>query len=203
MKARHFKAAMLGLTGLMAITSTQAADIAAGKAKAALCAGCHGPDGNSINVIWPRLAGQQDSYIKKQLHDFKSGKRKDPTMTAMVASLNDTDIENLAAYFSSQKPKAAKFDASLVAKGQDIYRGGITDISVPACMGCHSPTGEGNGPAKFPRLKNQHPEYVVSQLKKFQDGTRQNDPNKMMRNLVKRMSDQEMKAVAAYVAAMK
>ncbi len=203
MKARHFKAAMLGLTGLMAVTSTQAADIAAGQAKAALCAGCHGPDGNSINVIWPRLAGQHASYIKKQLHDFKSGKRKDPTMTAMVASLNDTDIENLAAYFSSQKPKAAKFDASLVAKGQDIYRGGITDISVPACMGCHSPTGEGNGPAGFPRLKSQHPEYVASQLQKFQDGTRQNDPNKMMQGLVKRMSSKEMKAVAAYVAGMK
>jgi len=203
MKARHIKAAMLGLTGLMAVTSTQAADIAAGQTKAALCAGCHGPDGNSINVIWPRLAGQQASYIKKQLHDFKSGKRKDPTMTAMVASINDTDIENLAAYFSSQKPKAAKFDAALVAKGQDIYRGGITDIAVPACMGCHSPTGEGNGPAKFPRLKSQHPEYVVSQLQKFQSGQRQNDPNKMMRGLVKRLSADEMKAVAAYVAAMK
>jgi cytochrome c553 len=203
MKARHFKAAMLGLTGLMAVTSIQAADVAAGQAKAALCAGCHGADVNSINVIWPRLAGQHASYLEKQLHDFKSGKRKDATMTAMVASLNEDDIKNIASYFSSQKPAAPKFDASVVEKGQDIYRGGITDISVAACMGCHSPNGEGNGPAVFPRLKGQHPEYVAAQLQKFKDGTRTNDNAKMMQSLVKRMSSEEMKAVAAYVAAMK
>lgn len=203
MKTRYIKAAMLGLTGLMAITTANAAEIAAGKAKAALCAGCHGADGNSINVIWPRLAGQHASYLEKQLHDFKSGKRKDATMTAMAASLNDEDIKNIAAYFSSQKPVAAKFDSSLVAKGQDIYRGGITDIGVAACMGCHSPTGEGNGPAGFPRLKSQHPEYVAKQLQDFKDGKRSNDANKMMRSLVKRMSSEEMKAVAAYVAGMK
>jgi len=203
MKTRHIKAAMLGLTGLMAITSANAADIAAGKAKAALCAGCHGADGNSINVIWPRLAGQHASYLEKQLHNFQSGKRKDPTMTAMAASLNEDDIKNVAAYFSSQKPAAAKFDSTLVAKGQDIYRGGITDIGVAACMGCHSPTGEGNGPAGFPRLKGQHPEYVAIQLQNFKDGKRTNDTNKMMQNLVKRMSSQEMKAVAAYVAGLK
>ncbi len=203
MKARHIKAAMLGLTGMMAVTSVQAADIAAGQAKAATCAGCHGADGNSVNVIWPRLAGQHASYLEKQLRDFKSGKRKDATMTAMVAPLNDDDIKNIAAYFASQKPAAAKFDASLVEKGQDIYRGGITDIKVAACMGCHSPTGEGNGPAVFPALKGQHPEYIVMQLEHFKDGTRSNDTGKMMSSLVKRMSTDEMKAVAAYIAGMK
>jgi cytochrome c553 len=203
MKARHIKAVMLGLTSLMAATSIQAADIAAGKAKAAICAGCHGADGNSLNVIWPRLAGQHSSYLMKQLRDFKSGKRKDATMTGMVASLNDDDIVNLAAYFESQKPAEAKFDSSLLEKGQDIYRGGISEIAVAACMGCHSPNGQGNGPAGFPVLKGQHPEYVAAQLQKFKDGTRSNDSGKMMRAIAKRMSTDEMKAVAAYVAGLK
>ena len=110
MKARHIKAVMLGLTGLMAVTSIQAADIEAGKAKTPLCIGCHMADGNSVNVIWPRLAGQQASYLVKQLRDFKSGKRSDPTMNAMVASLNDEDMVNIAAFFASQKPNEAKFD---------------------------------------------------------------------------------------------
>ncbi len=203
MKARQITSVLLGVSSLLVLTSVQAADIAAGKAKSSACAGCHGADGNSMNAIWPKLAGQHASYLEKQIHDFKSGKRKDPTMNAMVAALNDKDITNIAAYFSSQKAKPAKFDAALVKKGQDIYRGGISDISVAACMGCHSPTGEGNGPAGFPVLKSQHPEYVAAQLQKFKDGSRTNDSGKMMQNLVKRMSGDEMKAVAAYVAAMK
>lgn len=203
MKARHIKAVLLGLTGLFAVTTLQAADIEAGKAKSPLCAGCHMADGNSVNVIWPRLAGQQASYLLKQLRDFKSGKRKDATMNAMVASLTDADLVNVAAYFSSQKPAEAKFDAALVKKGQDIYRGGIAETSVAACMGCHLPTGEGNGPAAYPRLKNQHPEYVTAQLKKFRDGVRDNDAGNMMRSVASRMSDAEISAVSAYVAGMK
>ena len=203
MKARHIKAVMLGLTGLMSVTSIQAADIEAGKAKTPLCTGCHMADGNSVNVIWPRLAGQQASYLLKQLRDFKSGKRTDPTMNAMVASLTDEDMVNIAAFFESQKPTAAKFDAALLAKGQDIYRGGITETAVAACMGCHNPTGEGNGPAAYPGLKGQHPEYIAAQLQKFKDGSRANDAGKMMRNVANRMSDAEMKAVAAYVAGLK
>ena len=203
MKARHFKAVILGLTGLMAVTTIQAADIEAGKTKSALCLACHGADGNSINVIWPRLAGQHASYLEKQLRDFKSGKRTDPTMQGMVAALTDEDMVNLAAFYASQKPAEAKFDESLLAKGQDIYRGGITETLVAACMGCHSPSGAGNGPAAYPGLKGQHPEYIAAQLQKFKDGTRANDAGKMMRNVANRMSKQEMNAVAAYVAGMK
>ncbi len=203
MKARHIKAVMLGLTGLMAVTSIQAADIEAGKAKTILCAGCHMADGNSVNTIWPRLAGQHSSYLLKQLRDFKARKRIDPTMNAMVASLTDEDMVNIAAYFESQKPAAAKYDESLLAKGQDIYRGGITETSVAACIGCHNPTGEGNGPAVYPRLKGQHPEYIATQLNNFKKGVRTNDAGKMMRNVANRMSDAEIKAVSAYVAGLK
>lgn len=203
MKHRHIKAALLGLSSLMAFSSPQAADIEAGKAKSALCMACHGADGNSTNVIWPRLAGQHASYLVKQLHEFKSAKRKNPTMQGMVAALTDEDMVNLAAFYESQKPVEAKFDASLVATGENIYRGGITETSVAACMSCHSPSGAGNGPAAFPSLKGQHPEYIAAQLLNFKHGTRANDAGKMMRNVANRMSDAEMKAVAAYVAGMK
>jgi cytochrome c553 len=203
MKHRHIKAVLLGLSSLMAVSITQAADIEAGKAKTAVCAACHGADGNSVNPIWPRLAGQHASYIAKQIRDFKSMKRLDPTMQGMAATVQDADIDNIAAYFESQKPAASNFDKALLEQGQNIYRGGITSISVPACMSCHSPSGAGNGPAGFPSLKSQHPEYIVIQLQKFKAGTRANDPGKMMRGVANRMSDQEMKAVAAYIAAMK
>lgn len=203
MNTRYIKAVLLGLTGLMAINTAQAADIEAGKAKTGLCLGCHGADGNSINVIWPRLAGQHASYIVKQLRDFKAGKRTDPTMQGMVATLTDDDIVNIAAFYETQKPAAAKFDESLLGSGENIYRGGITETAVAACMGCHSPSGDGNGPAKYPALKSQHPEYIAAQLQKFKDGTRANDAGKMMRSVANRMSEAEMKAVSAYIAGMK
>jgi cytochrome c553 len=203
MKPRHIKAVLLGLSSLMAVSITQAADIEAGKAKTLVCAACHGADGNSVNPIWPRLAGQHASYIAKQLRDFKTMKRMDPTMQGMAATVQDADIDNIAAYFESQKKASANFDKSLLEMGQSIYRGGITETSVAACMSCHSPSGSGNGPAGFPSLKGQHPEYIVTQLQKFKDGARANDSGKMMRGVANRMSDKEMKAVAAYIAAMK
>jgi len=203
MKHRLIKAIVLGLAGLWAVNSAQAADIEAGKAKAALCVACHGADGNSINVIWPNLAGQHASYITKQLREFKEGKRVNATMQGMVVALTDEDMINIAAFYESQTPKEAKFDAALLAQGQDIYRGGITETSVPACMGCHSPAGKGNGPAAYPALKSQHPEYIADQLKQFKHGKRANDAGKMMRNVANRMSEEEINAVAAYVAGMK
>jgi len=206
MKSRHLTAALLGLTSLALIgmTPAQAADAAAGKTKSAACAACHGADGNSVNTAWPRLAGQHAKYIEKQLKDFKSGKRKDPTMTAMAMPLSDADIADLAAYYSTQKSNGnAKFDEKLLEKGQNIYRGGIAETGVAACIGCHSPDGKGNGPAGFPSLAGQHPEYVMKQLKDFKHGTRSNDAGKMMRGLTKRMLDEEIAAVAAYIAALK
>lgn len=203
MKIRNLSAALSGLVSLLAVTSVNAADIAAGKEKTALCMGCHGPDGNSVNVIWPRLAGQNAAYLLKQLQDFKAGKRIDPTMQGMVMTLSDEDMVNVAAYYAAQKPAEAKFDETLLEKGQDIYRGGITETSVAACMGCHSPTGNGNAPAAYPALKGQHPEYIAIQLQKFKDGSRANDAGKMMRNVANRMSEAEIKAVSAYAAALK
>jgi cytochrome c553 len=199
MKASLFGAMILALSGLITITAN-AADIEAGKTKSAVCAACHGADGNSSNAAWPSLAGQHATYIYKQLIDFKEGRRNDATMTGMVALLNDEDMKNIAAYFESQQPKTVAFDPEMIAMGESIYRGGITETSVAACMGCHSPSGLGNGPAGWPSLKGQYPEYLVTQLQNFKQGSRANDSGKMMRNVAARMSDMEMKSVAAYIA---
>jgi cytochrome c553 len=199
MKASLLGAIILALSGLVSFTAN-AADIEAGKAKSAVCTACHGADGNSANAAWPSLAGQHATYIYKQLQDFKEGRRNDATMAGMVALLNDEDMKNVAAYFESQQPKAVTFDPDMIELGESIYRGGITETSVAACMSCHSPSGKGNGPAGWPSLKGQHPEYLVLQMQNFKQGLRANDSGEMMRNVVVRMSDREMKSVAAYIA---
>jgi cytochrome c553 len=164
-----------------------------------VCAACHTADGNSNNPIYPVLAGQYAEYIAKQLHDFRSGARRNAIMAPNAAKLSDDDILNLAAYFSSQqpKPKLAK-DASLISAGQKLYKGGDQGSGVPACASCHGPTGAGI-PVQFPRLANQHAKYVVSQLRNFRSGDRTNDGGKMMEVIARKLTDQEMKAVAEYV----
>ena len=202
MKLSHLVAIMIGFSSMMPI-ATFAADIEAGKAKSALCAGCHGPDGNSFAATWPKLAGQHANYLVKQLKEYKTGVRVDPTMTGMASILDDQGMDDVAAYFASQVSKPVAFDQSKIALGETIYRGGITQGSIPACMACHGPDGSGNAPAKFPSLKNQHADYTVAQLKKFRDGSRSNDTAGMMRNIAVRMTDDEMMAVAAYIAGLK
>lgn len=177
-----------------------AGDAAAGKAKSATCAGCHGMDGNSVNPEWPNLAGQHAKYIAKQLADFKAGKdRNNATMSGMVAALNEQDMANLGAYFASLPRKQGAADKSLVDAGQKLYRGGNPATGVAACIGCHGPTGSGNPAANFPALSGQHAKYVENQLKAFRSGERKNDAGRMMRNIAGKMTDAEIKAVAAYV----
>lgn len=199
MKASQIGVIVLALSGLISFTAN-AADVEAGKAKSAACAACHGADGNSSNPMWPSLAGQHATYIYKQLADFEAGRRANASMSGMVAGLSDDDMKNLAAFYAAQSPKPVGFDGELIAMGESIYRGGIAETGVAACMACHSPSGKGNGPAGWPSLKGQYPEYIVAQLQAFKQGVRANDTGRMMRNLVGRMSDMEMKAVAAYVA---
>ena len=171
----------------------------AGKAASTTCAACHGADGNSSNPVWPKLAGQGEPYLIKELHDFKSGKRKNPIMNPMAASLSDQEIANLAAYFTSQKRTLGAADPKLVEAGQKIYRGGDAQTGVPACMACHGPAGEGNPQARYPALGGQHAEYVAAQLKAFRSGQRANDPAAMMRTIAARMTDSQIDAVASYV----
>ncbi|MDP2433524.1 MAG: c-type cytochrome [Pseudomonadota bacterium] len=164
-----------------------------------VCGGCHATDGNSTSPAYPSLAGQSPEYLTKQLHEFKSGARKNAIMAPNVTKLSDDDMLNLAAYYSAQQPKPRQAkDASLIAEGQKIYKGGNAGSGVPACASCHGPSGAGI-PSLFPRLAGQHSKYVLSQLKNFRSGDRANDGGKMMQVIAKKLTDQEMKAVAEYV----
>ena len=173
-----------------------------------VCAACHAADGNSPAAANPKLAGQFYEYLHRQLVNFKpqAGKkaaRENAVMAGMVANLSVADMQNVAAYYASQKlkPAAAK-DKELAALGQKIYRGGNTATAVAACSGCHGPSGAGI-PAQYPRISGQFAEYIEVQLKAFRSGTRSNDPNGMMRGVAGRMSDREIQAVAEYVAGLR
>jgi cytochrome c553 len=178
-----------------------AGNVEQGKTKSAVCAGCHGVDGNSgINPLWPKLAGQHPQYIEKQLKDLKAGKnRSDPLMSPMAMPLSDQDMADLAAYFSSQTKKIGAADPKLVKQGEKIYRAGNANTGVAACMACHGPTGAGNPLAVFPALNGQNAAYVEKALLDFQAGNRTNDNAKMMQGVVARMTKDEIKAVAQYI----
>lgn len=180
-----------------------AGDAAAGEAKVAMCAGCHMPDGNSVVEMFPKLAGQGEQYIVKQLKDFKAGKRTNDTMAPMAMAVMDEDMADIGAFFAKQVSTPGTADETKLALGKDVYRGGNINAGVPACMGCHGPTGRGNAPAKYPSVSGQHVTYIVAQLNAFRDGSRSNDPNGMMRSVVARMSAAEIEAVANYIATLK
>lgn len=200
MNNRFVFAAIFSLSAaLVAAPAGAAGDAAAGKAKAAACASCHGADGNSANPEWPKLAGQHDKYLAKQLANFKAGDRKNAMMAPMAMGLSEQDMADIAAYFASQTQNGGKADPALVAAGEKLYRGGNATSGVAACMACHGPNGMGNPQANFPRLSGQHAAYTVNQLKAFRAGERANDAGKMMQNVAARMTDEEMKAVATYI----
>ena len=187
----------------MANEPVKVGDAAKGKALSATCAACHGADGNSVNPLWPKLAGQGEAYLAKQLHDFRSDKRNDPSMTAMAKGIaSDADVADLAAFYAGNKAKAGAANKEMIDAGEAIYRGGNLATGVAACAACHGPTGSGNSAAKFPSIAGQHAKYTVAQLKTFKSGKRANDTGKMMRNIAKNMSDAEMEAVAEYIAGL-
>jgi cytochrome c553 len=170
---------------------------------AQLCAGCHAADGNSAAAANPKLAGVNYEYLYKQLREFKSGDRKNPVMSGMVAGLSDDDMKNLAAYYSMQTPKAGTSkDKDLALVGRKIYHGGVQGAGVPACASCHGVQGKGI-PAQFPRLAGQHGDYIYSQLNLFRTGARANDGAKMMRTIAAKMTDDDMKAVSAYIQGLR
>ena len=177
-------------------------DLAKGAEKfGAVCAACHGADGNSGTPANPKLAGQHPEYLVKQLMEFKSGKRKNAIMAGFAGTLSDEDMRNIAYWAADQKAKQgfAK-DKELVALGEKIYKGGIADRQIAACAGCHSPTGAGI-PAQYPRLAGQHAEYVTTSLNGYRDGSRGNAIQ--MTGVAAKMNDREIKAVSDYVAGLR
>jgi cytochrome c553 len=165
------------------------------------CVSCHGAAGNSTITANPKLAGQPEGYLYKQLVDFTQPARNQPVMTLYAKMLSDGEKKNIAAYLAAQgqKPGAAKSRDTLEL-GKRIYRGGIAEKNVPACASCHGPAGAGN-PAKYPRIGGQHTDYTVAQLGLFKGNGRKNSAE--MATIAQRMSDDEIKAVADYVSGLK
>lgn len=175
-----------------------------GQAKAAPCVACHGVNGNSVNPEWPNLAGQHESYIKRQLAAFKSDARQNPLMTPMAKPLSEEDMADLGAFFSSQALTGnLEADPSKVSLGERLYRGGDAQRGVPACAACHGARGNGNPAAGYASIRGQHTTYTAAQLKAYRTGTRQTDPNQMMRNVAANMTDEQIDAVAAYIQGLR
>lgn len=189
----------LGSPTVIAASANSTGDADIGKTKSVICAACHNPDGNSINPLWPKLAGQHATYIVQQLKNFQSKNRNDPNMLPMVAPLTEQDMLNLAAYFENQTIKIGLVGQEW-EMGQKIYRGGNEDTGVPACTACHGPQGKGNPAAKYPAIGGQHVDYTLKQLKDYKSGVRKPEGNAdIMRDIVLKMSEDEMKAVADYM----
>ena len=188
----------LGITSV----AHAAGDATAGQAKAAVCGACHGPDGNSPAPNFPKLAGQGERYLTKQMQDIKSGKRTVLEMTGLLTNLSDQDLADLAAYFASQKGSVGAADPKLVARGEQLFRGGNLEKGLPACTGCHSPNGAGNATAGFPHLSGQHATYIAKQLTDFrkEEAGRANDGDAMtMRTIARKLSDEDIAALSSYI----
>lgn len=189
------------LAALAAPTAFGAGDPSEGKQKAESCGGCHGPDGNGAAPIFPKLAGQHATYLTKQLHDFKTERRPEPTMTAMALALSDDDMADIGAYYAGQAVQVES--ATENELGKTIYRAGEPDRGIPACTGCHGPEGRGNEPAGFPALRGQYAAYLSKTLHDFKGKARYNDPNEMMRSVAARLTDEEVAALSEYIASLR
>ena len=205
------KTAAFLLSSLLLAATAQANEPAAAAAKPDLakggsissqvCAACHTADGSRGSPANPILAGQHPEYLAKQLAEFKAGKRKNPVMQGMAAPLSEDDMRNVSAFYAAKtaKPGFAK-NKDTVALGEKIYRGGIAERNVPACAGCHSPTGAGI-PAQYPRVGGQHGDYIEAQMVAFRSGARANAPQ--MVAVAAKMNDKEIKAVSDYIAGLR
>ncbi|HTC14981.1 MAG TPA: c-type cytochrome [Steroidobacteraceae bacterium] len=184
---------------------------AAGATKAAVCSSCHGPNGNSVNPDWPRLAGQSAIYLAEQLRLFRAGVRNNPVMRPLAAALSDQDIDDLAVYYEAQTPTGLEADPSYWQGGQAVYLRGDPAHAIPGCIACHGPVGRGNLAAGYPALRAQQSVYVVKQLNDYASGARYSGPNPatasrngiMMFTIAKRLSSEQIRDLASYVQGMR
>lgn len=178
-------------------------DPQAGKTKAAQCVACHGADGNSPAPTFPKLAGQGEKYLLKQLQEIKSGVRPVAQMTGQLDNMSDQDLQDIASHYAAQTMSGGAAKKDLVELGASVYRAGIKKQGIAACTGCHSPTAAGNAPAGFPRLSGQYADYIEQQLSQFQKGERSNDADAVMRDIAERMTAKEIKAVSSYASGLR
>ena len=187
-------------------------DATAGASKAAVCAACHGMDGNASDPQYPKLAGQHERYIARQLALYKSGERANAIMLGFAAMLSPQDMRDIGAYFASQTVRAGVADESLVASGpnegkkfyqvgEQLYRGGDLQRGVPACGACHGPAGSGNPGPSYPSLGGQHATYTAAQLRAYRDGAVHgtgDNANAVMSGVARYLTDEEIQALATY-----
>ena len=206
------KIASLVATAAMALLATQAqaeslveGSAENGEAKAITCTACHGPQGNSMTALWPNIAGQNAPYLVAQLQAFKEGSRNDPLMTPQAMLLSEADMADLAVYFEGlpEASQAVK-DASLVNRGEALWRGGDLEKGVAACLSCHGPSGKGNPAAKYPALRGQHADYTAKQLRDYASGARTSDgKTRVMRDIATRLSEDDIAAISSYIQGLR
>ena len=182
-------------------TTAKPGDATAGQAKSATCAACHGMDGNPASSQYPKLAGQHENYIARQIVLFKTQKRPSPIMMGFAMPLSDQDMHDIGAYFASKTSLPGVADTQLVARGEALYRGGDAKAGVPACMACHGPDGRGNPGAGYPQLAGQYADYVTLKLKDWHDGKTWGDDDRaeIMPAIAKALSEQDIAALSSYI----
>ncbi len=196
------------LSALLLILATSTAlaqgDAQAGQAKTAVCAACHGASGNdSLLPNVPKLGGQGERYLTKQLVEIKSGTRAVPLMTGMLNAMTDQDLADIAAWFSSQSAPQGAVDPAKRELGETLFRAGNASIGVAACSACHAPNGAGNHAAGYPALSGQDAAYTELQLKAFRAGERMNDEAEVMRTNAARLNDAEIAALASFISGLR
>ena len=198
------------IASLLASCSISAqGSVEAGKAKSLTCAACHGADGNSQIPMYPKLAGQHEKYLEKQLREFKLGMtsggkqgRVNAVMGGMAMVLSEQDMADLAAYYASLTTSYNTTPENVVEAGKVLYTAGDAERGLPACVACHGPRGNGTELSGFPKISGQHAEYIKSQLQMFRDGARGNDMNAMMRDVAKKLTDAEIETLSQYVGGL-
>jgi cytochrome c553 len=172
-----------------------------GEIKAAVCGACHGTDGNSADAMYPKIAGQNESYIVRQLSLFKSGERANPVMAPFAATLSTQDMHDLGAFFATKRAMAGQTDEAYVERAQALYRAGDAKLGIPACMACHGPDGRGMAGAAYPQLAGQWADYIVAKLKEWRSGTSwgKDEHSKIMPDIANQLSDSDIEALASYV----
>lgn len=212
---RNPLSALVGLTLTLAVAHVQAqslvdGDAEAGRAQSITCSACHGTEGNSVNPLWPNLAGQNANYIVNQLWAFKgrdgnAPKRQDPLMTSQAMLLTEQQINDLAVYYESLPGAAqAVADSASVDRAEALYRGGNAAEGIPACLACHGPTGRGNPAAAYAALNGQHAAYTAKTLADYASGARSSDgQTEVMRTIAERLSQEDIQAIASYVQGLK
>ncbi len=197
-----------GLACVLLVFSSQSlaqGSAEAGQAKAVSCGACHGIDGNSLSPAWPNLAGQHASYFIRQLEAYQNGERQDALMTTLASGLSAEDMADLAAYYATLPAVQRGADPELVELGQSVYRSGLPDRGVAACIACHGPSGRGNPLASFPVVRGQHATYTVATLHAYATGERRSDGsvNQMMRDIAVSLREDEILAVASYIQGLR